>query len=252
MPTPLDQATILLKDVAHLPGAVLFSGVDTLVPGPLYVMGYNPGGPTKVDERSGMGTIASSLKAVGEKRNWNDWADERYGPSGTYSPFQKNIRTVFEALGADPHRTFSTNALFVRSRGAIDVDRPWDLWWDTCWAVHQMFLDVVRPRVVVCLGNGGRSGTSTWEMLRLTRRREGRSFEPNFPDPSEDESARHGRWRPKITLDLSGGKSHTCSVLGLPHPSAQPDAKEGAYWPLSPEALAKVGEARAVAVAWEK
>ena len=89
-------------------------------------------------------------------------------------------------------------------------------------------------------------------MLRLTRRREGRTFEPNFPAPSKDETAKRGKWYPKVTLDLSGGKSHTCSVLGLPHPSARPDAKKDAYWPLSPEALAKVAEARAVAVGWEK
>ena len=159
MSTPLNQAAILLKDVAHLPGAVLFSGVDTLVPGPLYVMGYNPGGESEVEGPSGEGTIDSSLAAVREKTDWNDWADGRYGPGETYNTFQKNVRTVFEALGADPRRTFSTNALFIRSRAASGVDGAWDVWWDTCWAVHQLFLDVVRPRVVVCLGNGGPPGT---------------------------------------------------------------------------------------------
>jgi hypothetical protein len=252
MTTPLDQATTLLKDIASLPGAVLFSGVDTLVPGPLYVMGYNPGGPGEVEEASGKGTIGSSLKDIKGKTNWNDWADERYGRGQTYSAFQRNIRTVFEALGTDPRRTFSTNALFVRSSAADDLEKPWDIWWDTCWRVHQLFLDVVRPRVIVCLGNGGPPNTSTLEMLRLTRRREGQAYVPNFPAPGAGESARHGKWHPKVTFDLSDGKSHTCSVLGLPHPSAQPNAKDGAYWPLSSEATKKMDEARVAAVGWDK
>ena len=45
----LDTIAELLSGIAEKPGAVLVSGADTLVPGPLYVMGFNPGGSAEGD-----------------------------------------------------------------------------------------------------------------------------------------------------------------------------------------------------------
>ncbi|WP_157985988.1 uracil-DNA glycosylase family protein [Teichococcus vastitatis] len=243
---PLAQVATLLAGIEHRSGGVLFSGADTIAPGALYVMGYNPGGVADEGDIPGAGTVGASLADAGTRSGWNEWADERYGRDGTYSPFQNNIRTVFEALGADPRRTFSTNALFVRSRNAEGVEGPWDLWWDHCWPVHQVFLRVVRPRVVVCLGNGG--ALSTWELLRLTRRGEQRRYTSNWTSADPDEPAKDGKWQPEVTFDLGEGASHTCAVLGLPHPSPRVQAS----WPLGEAANTKLAMARAVLAGWEK
>jgi hypothetical protein len=203
-------------------------------------MGFNPGGDPGERGPSGEGTIGSSITAVKVKEAWNDWADERYAGRGRYSPLQRNIRFVFEELGADPRRTFSTNALFVRSSRAEGLSGPWDLWWDICWPVHQAFPRVVRPRLVVCLGNG--RDLSTWELMRQTGR--GPPYTPNW-QRSGNEVAKDGKWRREVTFEL-GGSTHTCAILGLPHPSPQVQA----CWPLSPAALKKTADARAALVGW--
>ena len=88
-----DRVRHTLSDILDRPGAVLFSGVDTLVPGAFYVVGFNPGGspdwtegdPGQVsgDGSNDVPTIRASLER--DKRNYNDWTDARYGPGGTLS-----------------------------------------------------------------------------------------------------------------------------------------------------------------------
>lgn len=241
----LRRAMEMLAPIADRSGGVLYSGRSTLVRGNLYVMGLNPGGRT---EGAGAenGTIGESLRNTPEV--WSSYADEAYGQGGKPSLLQTRIRTVFEALGADPRQTFATNAVFTRSRNAAELadanDGAWDLWWKHCWPVHQLFLHVVRPRVIVCLGNGP---GSAFEMLRFTGPSNGRSPTSVWP-PSQDETSASGRLREDVALDLGDYGRHPCMVLGLPHPS--PLASQ--YWPLTPDALAKIEKARHRIVGWER
>ena len=246
----LDRVRHALSGILDRPGAVLFSGADTLVSGAFYVMGFNPGGnPDWPDEGSDLisGDCSSDVQTIHASfergmSNYNDWTDGRYGSGGTLSPLQKRIRSVFEALGTDPRRTFSTNALFTRSSAASRTEGPWQLWWEHCWPVHRMFIAVVRPRVIVCLGDG--PDPSTWELLRLTKPKPQRqkAYDANWP-ADQAETAIGGKWRPEVVFDLGEDQKHSCAVLGLPHPSAR--VTQG--WPLTPEALRKIGLAREAA-----
>ncbi len=242
----LQRARDMLVPIADRPGAVLFSGRNTLVRGSLYVMGWNPGGRTEGPSAEN-GTIGGSLEHVPE--DWSSYADEVYDRSGQPSELQGRIRTVFEALGADPRQTFATNALFERSPGEEELvqrnDGVWRLWWDHCWPVHQLFLHVVRPRVIVCLGCG--PDPSTFELLRLTKDEPGRPLPWNWPSPRE-EPAELGKLRENVLFDLGDFDKHRCTVVGLPHPS--PRVREG--WPLTPEALMKIERARQRIVDWER
>jgi uracil-DNA glycosylase len=237
----IERVKEILAPIGDHRGAVMFSGVDTLRQGALYVMGYNPGGDASI-----AGTIVGSLPP--QEENWNAWACQKWSNDGSsYSGLQDRIRSVFEALGADPRRTFSTNAIFERSNEAGKLEKPWDLWWNQCWRVHQVFLGIVRPRVIVCLGN-----PSTLDLLNTPKRKEGRSYDKVWDEAREGERTKAVEWQPKVDLDLGDGNTHTCAVIGLPHPS--PRVHKG--WvgsQLSPESMTLLAKARAAAaVGWEK
>ncbi|MBL6082293.1 hypothetical protein JMJ56_30415 [Belnapia sp. T18] len=233
--------------IADLPGTVLFSGRDTLKRGNLYIMGLNPGG-----EEKGLnaieGTIGQSLDKV--QTNWNSYADEGYAPSGGPNELQRRIRSVFEALGADPRQTFTTNAVFARAPGVQAltqrVGSPWNLWWDHCWPIHQLFLRIVRPRVIICFGNGGPPEPSTFELLRLTNRT--KPYRYNWP-LVEDETAQSGKLHEGVELDIGEKAPFKCTVFGLPHPSTLVHS-----WPLNADAARweRVTRARALIVGWER
>ena len=224
-----------LRPILEQPGAVLFSGWDTLVKGDFYMMGFNPGGDPEWVAGDGPNdeqTIGASLKR--DKPCYNDWTDAHYGPGGTFSPLQTRIKSVLDALNAVPGKTFSTNALFTRARVTHAVKEPWQLWWDYCWPVHQLFLATVQPKVILCLGAGP---TSAWEFLRITKPLSPgkREYQPTWQN-DQDETAVGGKWRPKVTFDLDGDQKHTCAVLGLLHPSG----RNAVGWPLSSDARDKI------------
>lgn len=221
-------------------GSVLYSGIDTLRPGPFYLMGLNPGGaPTE-----GTSSIASSIH---ERRNWSAYTQDCWvtgcdevaacrhiSPSGRVeskhlAPHQKRVRKVVEALGAEPETIFATNAIFARSKdeaslkAQADDMRSWD-WWKACWPIHQRFLCEVRPRWIVTLGKG--YGTSAFSFLMdvsNVKRGQVRAF--------GDDSAQDGRWF-TADLPLGDGTKLAVRVLGMPHPS---------YHAISPELAETLG-----------
>lgn len=237
----LEQAAKELGDAAlSRSGGVLVSGVDTLVAGDYYILAYNPGG-NEVKDRL---TIAESLAASRGCVRQNGWTEV-----GEPEPFRGRVKAVFDALGAEPEQVFSTNAVFMRSPSATKLKGPWDLWWNHCWPVHKLFLEIVRPKVVVCLGCGAQE--SAMEMLRLPERRTGWSYRGlSHWEKVQNEDAKDGKWRPRVGLRLGAGSVHHCAVLGLPHPAnSRPGnwIKAGDGWTLSPAAMEKIAQARAAA-----
>ena len=216
-----------LVPLANRSGGVLISGIDTLVPGAFYVMGLNPGGDP--DPRPGNGppaaeTISASLEARSEKSN--SWTDCPYSAGPLFSVLQQRIKTMFRALAISPKETFCTNAISPRSKDASGVPDAWPVWWEYCWPAHQIFLSIVRPRVIICLGNV--EGHSPWHMLRNPKPRlpGTRNLQPIWL--GSDEPSSHGKWREEVAFDLGDLGSHSCAVLGLPHPSG----RNASGWPL--------------------
>lgn len=233
----IESARNKLHGVAHRPGTVLFSGIDTLKPGRFYLMGYNPGG--RADNPALIGASLDQPRQTG-----NAWVDEYWGPKDTWTTMQLRVHSVFAALGADLKLTFSTNALFLRSGSADKLEGPWELWWSHCWPVHQIFLDVVRPKVIVCLGN-----PSTLELLRTPRRNSYRTFDRVWDKSQEENLSQGTSWIPSVELELGDGNKHTCAVLALPHPS-QRVHKGWDGCSIAADALPSISKARAVAASW--
>ena len=238
--TALDEATTRLSQIISCSGGVVIGGIDTLVQGDYYVMANNPGGNPETEPM----TIKTSLARTRAHKGYNDWIADN-------TVFARRIKAVMGALGAAPEKTFCTNAVFVRSQDQHKLKGAWDLWWDHCWPVHQIFLDIVRPRVVVCLGCGPQA--SAWAMLRLSQRHIDASYKDvaHWKDGGVEPVA-EGKWSNRVDLRLASGEPYSCAVLGLPHPS---NNRPG-YWlkneagetvTLSAPALEKVALARAAA-----
>jgi hypothetical protein len=211
----------LVEGLADKSGSVLYSGIDTLRPGPFYLMGLNPGGAPA----EGTSSIASSIH---ERRAWSAYTqdcwitgcDEQAPCShiarGQRAPHQERVRTLVAALGVEPETIFATNAIFARSKDEASLKSQvegmgsWD-WWGRCWPVHQQFLREIRPRWIITLGKG--YGTSAFSFLMhvaKVKRARVRAF--------GDDSERDGRWF-VADLPLDDGTMLPVRVLGMPHPS---------------------------------
>jgi hypothetical protein len=165
-------------------------------------MGLNPGGQEKDHLEN---TIRKSLA----ERCWQHsayeaecWGNFTKGKS----PHQMRVKKLCEMFGYSSADVFAANAIFVRTCDSRGLDASL---WQKCWPIHQWFLSIVKPKVVVCLGNG--EALSPFSLLwqaceRPTITNIGASF-------------RDGRWfRAKIRAD-SGVDTE---VVGVPHPSRYP------------------------------
>ena len=195
-----------LGSVAKHSGTVPYNGWNTLRPGPLYIMGLNPGGDPQRHQ-----SIPASLNSVPEEHcAYKDecWGHPRvYGPG--QSPHQKRVCDLVSLLGVDISTVFSANAIFVRSKGRASLGDSSSLW-EKCWPVHQFFLGVVRPRIVLCLGNG--RSLSAFGLVRS------KCVGKISNESSDQRSFRDGKWFDG-SLPLNNGSMRSVHVVGAPHPS---------------------------------
>jgi Uracil DNA glycosylase superfamily len=133
-------------------GKAFYSGRDAFqAEGPIYVLGYNPGGDPDQRIRETVGAnIQHVLKP--ENHNWSSYCDESWGgkPPGT-AKFQPVLCQLLGELGLDPRTTPSSNLIFVRSRQAGDLSKPAELE-EVCWPFHQAVINLVKPKAIVALG----------------------------------------------------------------------------------------------------
>lgn len=206
------------------PGAVMLTGPATLKPAAIYIMGLNPGGaPTDIP-----GALIDSVTA---REGTSGYTHECWQP-GCIEPqpcrhlddsgathaaalvrHQRNMIALTSALDGTPASLFSANAVFARSTSLALLKRQTGLgladWWAACWPVHQRFLAIVRPRMIVTLGYG--EGSSAFGLLRA------RAGYPSYRKVSDD--GRRGGWAFDARLDLCDGDELAATVIGVPHPS---------------------------------
>lgn len=66
------------KDVLNLSGEVLYSAASTLRPGPVYLLGHNPGGD---DQNVDLPNLGASLDDLPNK-TWNSYVDTQWAGRG--------------------------------------------------------------------------------------------------------------------------------------------------------------------------
>lgn len=206
-----------LKHFENESGSVLYSSPATLKLGSLYIIGLNPGGDPSTHPISVKESLVAAFERPSEK--YSPYVDEFWGANGTYSRHQKNVQSLAKICGKDIKDIFSANFIFVRSIGTAGIkDRIFDLA-TACWPVHKLFLSIVRPKLILCLGNG--DGISSFSLL-LDKAGIERSA-VRYVDQSQ--SFRHGKYC-NTEVSLGPNDKLKCTILGLPHPSWHGISKE--------------------------
>ena len=188
-----------LSPILSRSGNILYSSAATLRPGTLYLLGLNPGGDPN-DARHREQTIGSVLDALPAKRD-NEYLDVSWRERGDRKPpgqskLQRRVQWLSEMLGVDLRDVCAANLIFARSTGAESSD--YARLAPVCWPVHELILDIVRPKLVVAYGN---SAVSPYAYLL---QRFGASREVEFPSG-------HVTWTCRA-FGVGGMR-----VAGLPH-----------------------------------
>lgn len=152
----------LLRNDASQRGWVPYSGLDTLKQGAYYFMGYNP----RTDPAN-----RPLLETTNNAHDWSAYTRQCWrcrqepcehmdaaGRLNQREPHQNRVIELAGLLGRRPECIFSANAIFIESPTARDLQNAEGLW-DKCWQGHQKFLALVRPKWIICLGNGEEHGS---------------------------------------------------------------------------------------------
>lgn len=148
--TALDEAEAYLIEVGLIdrPGAVLYSAETTLAPGPVYLMGLNPGG-------SEGAALSQSLEK--SRSGSNAYLDEVWAPGGRKRPkgqalLQRRIQSLCARLGRDTRDVPASNLAFTRSTG-VATHPGFAGAVKLCQPVHKIFMDAIKPKFVMTFGN---------------------------------------------------------------------------------------------------
>jgi uracil-DNA glycosylase family 4 len=135
-------------------GKVFYSGrLAFSAPSEIYVLGVNPGGdPTKHEFE----TVGSHTDAVlhSYPDDWSAYRDESWNANKAPGSFGMAPRVLhlFSALGFNPGQVPCSNLVFVRSRREEDMKDVMAMLTDRCWPFHQLAIERLRPKVILCFG----------------------------------------------------------------------------------------------------
>src|ERR1039457_5158745 len=103
----ISAAYAALSPVAEMDGRVLYSSIETLCPGRLFLMGLNPGaGQDRYHH------IGASLLDI-PNHHWNTYIDDDWGRGIGMHHTQKRVCYMLQALGLAPRAVFATNLVFA-------------------------------------------------------------------------------------------------------------------------------------------
>jgi|SRR5579863_5064275 len=203
-------AAQILRDpgFSGIRGGILYSGLCTLKQGPGYLLGFNPGG----DADDPMApTLEQDLECLARDGRVNAYLDEEWGSHAKgNAPFQKRVQALAQLLGYELRDLCASNLIFMKSSRAHMRPYPGDA--KLCWPVHRLILDIVQPKVIVCIGNSSRSA---YGFLKS-------GLVPEIVDCKELPfgTAGYGNWHLKaFSCTLQNRRS---LVIGLPHFSYYP------------------------------
>ncbi len=134
-------------------GKVFYSGRTAFsAPTALYVLGVNPGGDPLLHEAE---TVENHTAAVQRLHpdDWSAYRDEEWmgAAPGTYG-MAPRVLHLFAALGLNPGCVPCSNLVFVRSRREGDIHHEMTLLANLCWPFHELVIELLRPRVILCFG----------------------------------------------------------------------------------------------------
>ncbi|MBA5869808.1 MAG: hypothetical protein GDA68_07390 [Nitrospira sp. CR2.1] len=222
----VDEIRALFKRIPDESGQVFYSGRQTLEgKNGFYLMGLNPGGdPCDPDLKSK--TIEKSLAGwLGKAPGWSEYLDEYWGKKKSdpkyekpgNSRHQKRVMSFCTNCLDEPVRNvFSANAIFKRTRKGDHLPKGTSLE-HVCWRVHQQLFLKVRPKYIICLGQGPDSSFDRLKSEKCLAVAD--SCEKALKMPKGTRNF-YIRWfeAAKIQNPLPG-LERLVRVIGVPHPS---------------------------------
>jgi hypothetical protein len=146
----LDRAEAYLADAGLIEqsGAVLYAGASTLRPGPVYLLGLNPGGSEGASLRD---SIAAS------RREHNAYLDEQWAPGGHLQPMgqstlQRRVQKLCSQMGLDTRDVPASNLVFTRS-SRLNKHLGFDEALRLCLPVHEIFIEAIMPSFLMTFGS---------------------------------------------------------------------------------------------------
>ncbi len=146
----LDRAEEYLRQAGILdsPGKVLYAGASTLRPGPVYLLGLNPGGAEKVTIRESMDSARAEINA---------YLDEEWTPGGRLqpkgqAPLQRRVQLLCQMLGVDTRDMPASNLVFTRSL-RLEHHPNFKAAIELCLPVHRIFLEAIQPAFLMTFGS---------------------------------------------------------------------------------------------------
>ena len=193
-----------LKDtgLADFPGKLLYSGIGTLSPGKLYILGWNPGGDSNTENSSAVDDLIALAK---KSPDWNEYIDGVWRPGGRVcapgdAPMQRRVRHLLAGIGLPVRSVCASNMVFVRSRASADLEGPIDLA-ERCWPVHKSILEYVCPAGILSIG-----GNPVFDFI--VNHGHLQSGPESFPSG-------HGNWNCLAGQILLG--TRTIRIVSVPH-----------------------------------
>lgn len=141
--------------LADLPGAFLYSDRSTLVPGKIYMLGYNPGGDPEVETNTPKVHL-QYLQSL--DRDHNEYLDGVWYPGGRRcgagdAPLQRRVQRLLKGVGLNVRSVCASNLIFVRSRDQARLSGASRLA-EKCWAVHRFLMEQIQPQAILSIGGG--------------------------------------------------------------------------------------------------
>lgn len=187
----------------------------TLKSGNYYFIGFNPGGNQDPNI-----TLRDAIQNLDRDHNIYLVPYRQHLTSGKLEKLQKRFQKLFEVLEIDPHSVFCTNLIFEASRNISELENiPYKF--NVFWKAHLKFLEIIKPKVIICNGNGS---ISSYSYLK-SRFKNSLNFEEN------DFFAGHAKWKIKYCRVVNNKDQYL--LIGLPHlsyyaPSIQSSLKRSA------------------------
>lgn len=184
-----------LSDIWGEPGGILYSSHETLKPGNVYLLGFNPGGSNGAPLSEIVRSMLSYSDNAYIDESWSN-GNGKWEPGK--APLQQRIQWLLDELGLETSSVCASNLIFFQSRAASDINFSLA---KKCWPVHEAILEVVQPKLIIAFGN---SVDSPYGYLHAM-----------FGGKEEYMPSGHGNWQ------LKGFHCHiNCRpvyVAGLPH-----------------------------------
>jgi hypothetical protein len=157
-----DEARRRLGEVCEATGEVLGTSWRGISEGlPIYIMGINPGGGCQkigkniecIPESTSAGQVADPLDGNTRSPWWSNYLDDYWKENRSFHPIQKHLFAFASALtpSIDLRRVCGTNLVFEASAHPSEI-KNWQHKVESCWSVHELLMNIVRPKVLLTFG----------------------------------------------------------------------------------------------------